>query len=156
MAPTRERTPWLFLAAFCLVFYSTGAACVESFVNYPSWRWIGQGEFLAYHQGIDPLVIRFLALPMLAGFLVTISLLRFRPAQVPGWSVGAALALQLVVLVATVAIHLPIQRQFNTAGFSAPLLDELIATNFWLRRVPYFANAALFVWMMGRALRKAN
>ena len=32
---------WIFALAFALVCYGNGAACVESFVNYPSWRLIG-------------------------------------------------------------------------------------------------------------------
>jgi hypothetical protein len=36
---------WIFLAVFVFVFYGMGAAFVESFVNYPTWRLIGTAEF---------------------------------------------------------------------------------------------------------------
>ncbi len=39
---------WIFLIAFALVFYGTGAAFIESFVNYASWHLIGTDQFIAY------------------------------------------------------------------------------------------------------------
>ena len=33
------------------------------------------------------------------------------------------------------------------------LIDRLISTNFWLRRIPMFINSALFFWMMSLLLR---
>ena len=35
------RAHWIFVIAFALVFYRTGAAFIESFVNYASWHLIG-------------------------------------------------------------------------------------------------------------------
>ena len=37
----------VFMIAFALTFYSTGAAFIESFVNYSSWHLIGPAEFSA-------------------------------------------------------------------------------------------------------------
>ena len=58
---------WIFALAFALVCYGNGAACIESFVNYPSWRLIGASEFTAYHAFIGPRVIAFLVAPALSG-----------------------------------------------------------------------------------------
>ena len=143
---------WIFLTAFALVFYGNGAAFVESFVNYPSWRLIGAGEFLAYHQFIGPRVLAFLVAPALLGTLFTILMLRKRPAAFPAWAVWAAVALQLVVWISTATIQIPMQRELSQHGQSLDLIQRLITTNFWLRRIPYALCAGLFLWMGSRAL----
>jgi len=58
--------------------------------------------------------------------------------------------LQIVVWLSTAAIQWPIQQDLHAHGFSAPLVERLIVTNFWLRRVPYGACAAVFLWMTAR------
>ena len=83
---------WIFALAFVLVCYGNGAACVESFVNYPSWRLIGASEFMAYHAFIGPRVIAFLVAPAMLGTVCTALLLRYRPAAIPLWPVWAAVA----------------------------------------------------------------
>ena len=141
---------WTFTLAFALVCYGNGAACIESFVNYPSWRLIGASEFTAYHAFIGPRVIAFLVAPALSGTLCTALLLRFRPAAIPLWSVWPALALQTVMRLSTATIQWPIQQQLHAHGFSAPLVDRLIETNWWFRRVPYATCALVFLWMATR------
>ena len=144
---------WLFLIAFALVCYGNGAAFIESFVNYPSWHLIGSAEFAPYHHFIAPRVFAFLVAPMLLGTVFTILLLWFRPPQVPSLAVWVAIALQTIVWASTAAIQIPIQVQLSSRGMSLPLLERLIETNFWLRRIPYAACGGLFLWMASRILR---
>ncbi len=143
---------WIFVLAFALVFYGNGAAFIESFVNYPSWHLIGANEFTTYHRFIGPRVIAFLVAPALLGTVMTILLLRFRPTAIPLWSVWVAILLQLVVWVSTAVIQVPIQLQLSAHGASGPLLERLMETNWWFRRLPYAACAGLFLWMASRAI----
>jgi hypothetical protein len=153
--PTATRnSAWLFLITFALTFYGMGAAAVESFVNYPTWPLIGANEFRAYHRALGPLIIGHMVIPMLVATLLTILLLWFRPASIPRWMVWLAIGLQLVVWISTFTIQLPIQGQLSADGLSLPLIDRLRVTSFWLRRVPHFANAFLFLWMMSALLRE--
>jgi len=144
---------WVFLIAFTLVFYGTGAAFIEGFVNYSSWHLIGTAEFTAFHRFISPLVLTFLVAPLLLGTVFTILLLWFRPAAIPIWAVWVAIALQAIVWASTVAIQIPIQIQLSADGLSVALIERLIETNFWLRRVPYAACAGLYLWMASRVMR---
>lgn len=143
---------WIFLIAFALVFYGTGAAFMEGFVNYPSWPLIGTSEFVVYHRFVSPRILGYLVAPLLLGTLFTILMLWRRPAAIPRWAVWAAIVPQVVVWVATVAIQVPIQIQLSDTGGSAALFDRLIVTNFWLRRIPHGITTALFVWMAGRVI----
>jgi hypothetical protein len=81
-------------------------------------------------------------------------MLWLRPAPIPIWSVGLVIALQMVLWVSSVTIQIPIQFKLQTQGLSIPLVDHLILTNWWLRRVPYGITAALFLWMMVTVLGK--
>src|SRR3954464_13898285 len=153
MQATRTASLWLFLVTFALVFYGMGAASVESFVNYPTWPLIGANEFRAYHRALGPLIIGYMVIPLLVMTLLTILLLWFRPAPIPRWMVWLAIGLQLVVWISTFTIQLPIQGQLSADGLSLPLIDRLRVTSFWFRRVPYTANAFLFLWMMSVLLR---
>ena len=153
MQASTKTSIWLFLISFALVFYGMGASFVESFVNYPTWRLIGANEFRAYHQALSPLVIGYMVIPMLITTILTILLLWFRPAPIPRWAIGLAVVLQLIIWVSTVAIQLPIQMQLSRDGLSLPLIERLIFTNFWLRKVPQIINAFLFLWLMSLLMR---
>lgn len=145
------RARWTFVIAFALVFYGTGAAFIESFVNYASWPLIGADEFVAYHRFISPRVLALLVGPLLLGTAFTILMLWSRPAAIPAWAVWAALAAQAIVWVSTVTIQVPIQFQLSEHGLSVALIERLITTNFWMRRIPYAICAGLFLWMAARA-----
>ncbi len=153
METPKNRSAWFFLFTFALVFYGLGAAAVESFVNYPTWRLIGANEFRAYHQALSPLIIGHMVIPLLVATLMTILLLWLRPTAIPRWMVWVAIGLQLAAWVSTFTIQLPIQGQLSADGLSLPLIERLRVTSFWFRRVPYFLNAALFLWMMSLLLR---
>jgi hypothetical protein len=146
----------IFPIAFALVFYTTGAAFIEGFVNYSSWHLIGPSEFVAFHKFITPRIMMFLVVPAAIGTVFSILMLWFRPAPIPIWSVWVVIALQMVLWISSVTIQIPIQLKLQAQGLSIPLVDQLIVTNWWLRRLPYGITAALFLWMMITVLRKGK
>jgi len=143
---------WIFAIAFALVWYGNGAAFIESFVNYSSWHLIGSDEFVAYHRFIGPRVLILLVAPALLGTVFTVQMLWARPAAIPSWAVWAAIVTQAIVWCSTATIQVPIQVQLSAHGRSLELIEWLISTNFWLRRIPYAVSAALFLWMASRAI----
>jgi hypothetical protein len=54
--------------------------------------------------------------------------------------------------VSTATIQVPIQLQLSAHGLSVELIDRLIETNFWLRRIPYAICAGLFLWMAAQVM----
>ena len=153
MKTSNKTSIWLFLITFALVFYGMGASFVESFVNYPTWPLIGANEFRAYHQAFSPLVIGYMVIPLILATILTVLLLWFRPTPLPRWAIWLAVVLQLIPWVSTVAIQFPIQVQLSRDGLSPPLIERLILTNWWLRKVPQIINGLLFLWMMSLLLR---
>lgn len=143
----------LFLFTYTGVFYGMGATFIESFVNYPTWHLIGADEFQAYHQALSPLVIRYMVIPLQVTLILKILLFWFRPAPIPRWAIGLCIVLTLVAWVSTLTIQVPIQLQLSNDGLSVPLIEKLIVTNWWLRRVPLLINNLLFFWMMTLLLK---
>ena len=156
MQASTNKSTWLFLATFILIFYGMGAASVESFVNYPTWPLVGANEFRSFHLALGRLLVPFMVIPMLVATVLTMLLLWLKPAPIPRWVLWLSLALQLVTWVSTAAIQLPIQFELSTNGLSLPLIERLIFTSLWLRRVPHILNAGLFIWMMYLLLRTAD
>lgn len=146
------RSRVIFLAAFTLMCYGTGAAFIESFVNYPSWPLIGPTEFRTFHQFITPRVVGLLVAPMVFGTVCTFVMLWIRPPAVPRWMVWVAGVLQAGMWLSTALIQVPIQLTLSDAGQDLVLLERLIVTNLWYRRVPMALNFGLFLWMALRAL----
>jgi hypothetical protein len=152
MPNTTRSSSWLLLITFALMMYGVGASFVESFVNYPTWRLIGAGEFLSYHHTLGPLVIGFMVVPMLIGTALTVVLAWFRPAGIPAWAIWLSVALQMLIWLSTAFIQIPIQMELSSSGLSLPLIDRLIITNLWFRKLPQVLNTLLFLWMMASQL----
>ena len=136
---------------FALVFYVLGAGYVESFVNYRTWHLIGADQFRAYHHALSPRIIAFLVIPAFSLAIFTFVLIWIRPLEIPRWSAIVSFVLIAVMIISSIAIQIPIQRQLNENGLSVPLIDRLILTD-WLRRIPVTLNAMLFMWMMSKVL----
>jgi hypothetical protein len=142
----------LFMLVFALVFYVTGASFVQSFVNYPTWKLIGASEFTSYHQGMSSLIIKTMVLPWLVEILLTIVLLWLRPRVIPRRAIALALILNLIPLISTITIQIPIQIQLGENGQSLELLNRLVATD-PIRWTPGILRALLYLWMMSLVVR---
>lgn len=94
-----------------------------------------------------------MVVPMLIGTVLTILLAWFRPSVVPRWAIWLSVIFQIIIWTSTAAIQLPIQFQLSNDGLSLPLIDKLIFTNWWYRKIPQILNTLLFAWMMSLLLR---
>jgi hypothetical protein len=146
----------VFTVAFALVFYANGAGAIEGFVNYSSWHLIAAADFVTFHKFLTPRVLAFLVAPTGLATVFSILMLRYRPRSIPAWSVWLVIALQAVLWISSVTIQIPIQLKLESQGLSIPLIDHLIVTNFWLRRVPNIITAVIFLWMMLTVLGKGR
>ncbi|MDQ3687683.1 MAG: hypothetical protein M3430_19075 [Acidobacteriota bacterium] len=145
-----------FITVFALVFYVVGAGFVQSFVNYPTWKLIGADEFKTYHNGMSPLIIKFMVLPWLLEIVLTISLLWLRPQIIPRRAVVvAALMLNAVTAISTLMVQSPIQIQLGDSGLSVELLDRLLETDS-IRAAASVLKAFLYLWMMSLVVRNSD
>jgi hypothetical protein len=147
----------LLCVVAAVTFFVTGSGMLEGHAVYPSWRTLATFDgFAGYHAEYGQALLPFLPVPLLLSTIGTGWLIFRRPAGVPrGWVI-AALACQLIVLIVTVVLALPIQAELATPGHSpdeiVALVDRLIAINY-LREIPGLAVAAGFVGMVLLAIR---
>ena len=136
----------LFLLLFAVAFFQTGVHASQAFINYPAWRFISAESFPAYHHDMTPRAGRWGLLPRLVELLLGVAVLRFRPAPLRRGPILFALVLALVALISTIAIQRPIHAQLESLGNRPELLARLQETN-WLRLLPEWTRAALYLWM---------
>lgn len=137
----------LFVAAFALSLYCVGGGAIEGFVTYPTWPHVGAAEFKGFHRVVDPRVIGWLVVPFVAATLATAALIPFGPERLPRWMPAAALTLQAITWIATLAVEVPIQRRLSRDGYSKPLLERMMRVDRLFRQLPNLALALLFVGM---------
>lgn len=144
-----------FMFVFALVFYVTGAAFVESFVNYPTWKLVGFNEFKSYHNALSPLIIKFMVLPWLLEIGLIVALFWLRPRVVPIWMITLSLIMNLIILASTALIQIPIQIELGEKGLSHHAIDKLLETD-PIRWTSGIICALLYLWMMARVVRSAD
>ena len=135
----------LLSVAFALTFYTLGATFFESFVNYRTWHLIDQGSFHRYHEALTTLVVRVMLVPILIYFLVTISLVVWPPPSLTRTRLGISVTLQLVAIVSSIAVQIPLQMQLRELGPTEDLLTRLMWTDLAFRKLPLAANATLWL-----------
>jgi hypothetical protein len=140
-----------------LTFFVTGSGMLEGHAVYPSWRTLAAFEsFAAYHAEYGQALLPWLPIPLVISTIGTGWLVFRRPAGVSRGLVIAALSGQLIVVIVTAVLALPLQARLATPGHSpdeiVALVDRLIAVNY-LREIPGLAVAAAFVGMLVVAIR---
>jgi len=140
MAAKTNISTIIFSVYILLSFYVLGGGIVNSLVSYRTWRMVGENEFPAFHQVDSKLIIPLFVIFFLLSFVPQALLFWFRPAVVSKKLVWLALLLNLVALVSTITIQIPIQAQLDKK-FSMELIDRLISTDMLYRRIPMFLLA---------------
>ena len=133
-------------------FYVFGGGIVNSLVAYRTWRWVGPEEFPKFHQVDSELIIPLFVIFFFISFIPQVLLFWFRPTVVPKWMVWLALLFNLVVLISTITIQIPIQTQLDKS-FSLELIEKLISSDMIYRRIPMFLLAIINFAMLYRVVK---
>ena len=144
----------LLVMFFALFFYQWGAANLEGFLNYPLLRDIG--ELISKDDWIStrtPKIFPLLVIPFGLSILVTITLAFLAPPFVPRGVIYFILALQVVIAGSTILVQGPIQFQLNS-GFDRAVVDRLITTDFWLRKVHLQVEGMLVIYVLWRVVAR--
>jgi hypothetical protein len=132
----------VFSLYILLAFYVFGGGIVNSLVGYRTWRWVGESEFPKFHQTDSTLIIPLFVIFFFLSFIPQILLFWFRPPVISKWLVCLALACNLIALVSTIGVQIPIQKELDQK-FSLALIERLISTDFIFRRVPMLLMAVI-------------
>jgi hypothetical protein len=144
----------VFSIYILLAFYVFGGGIVNALVAYKTWRAVGPQEFVKFHSIDAALIIPLFVIFFFLSFIPQILLFWFRPVAVPKGLVWIALLLNLVVLVSTVMVQIPLQNEL-AKGFSSRALEKLISTDFMYRRIPMFFLAAVNFAMLYKVVKQS-
>jgi len=145
----------VFSLYILLVFYVFGAGIINSLVSYRTWRWVGEKEFPKFHQIDSSLIIPLFVIFYFISFIPQILLFWFRPLIIPKGLVWLALFFNLITLISTIAIQIPIQTELDKK-FSLDLIERLISTDLIFRRIPMLLMAATNFVMLYRVVNHSN
>jgi len=145
----------IFSTYILLSFYVFGGGIVNSLVSYRTWLWVGAEEFPKFHQVDSELIIPLFVIFFFLTFIPQILLFWFRPVVIPKSLVWLAFLLNLVALISTITIQIPIQTQLNTS-FSVELIEKLISTDMIYRRIPMFLMAIINFSMLYMVVNRSN
>ncbi|MEO6253124.1 MAG: hypothetical protein ABIO79_07465 [Ferruginibacter sp.] len=145
----------VFSIYILLSFYVFGGGIVNSLVAYRTWRWVGPEEFPKFHHVDSQLIIPLFVIFFFLSFIPQILLFWFRPPAIPKWMIMVALLFNLIALVSTITVQIPIQAKLDQA-FSADLIEKLISTDMIWRRIPMFLLAITNFSMLYMVVRRSN
>lgn len=145
----------IFSIYMAISFYVFGGGVVNSMVAYRTWRMVGPAEFPEFHHIDSKFIFPFFVGFFFLSFIPQILLFWFRPIVVPKWMVFLALLLNLIVLISTITIQIPIQIKLDDA-FSLPLINKLIDTDLIFRRIPMLLLAAINFAMLYKVVKQSN
>lgn len=155
MASKHKISTIVFTVYILLSFYVFGGGIVNSLVAYKTWRAVGEKEFPAFHQIDSSLILPLFVAFFLLTFIPQILLFWFRPSVIPRTLVFLALLFNLICLVSTIFIQIPIQIELDKK-FSLELIDRLISTDFMYRRIPMFLMAIINFIMLYKVVKQSS
>ena len=155
MAKKNKISNVVFSVYILLAFYVFGGGIVNSLVAYRTWRAVGTNEFPEFHQIDSSLIIPLFVIFFFLSFIPQILLFWFRPVVISRWLVWAALFFNLITLVSTITIQIPIQVELDKR-FSLELIDRLISTDFIYRRIPMLLLAIINFIMLYKVVNYSS
>ena len=155
MANKNKISTIVFSVYVLLAFYVFGGGIVNSLVAYRTWRAVGANEFPEFHQIDSSLIIPLFVIFFFLSFIPQILLFWFRPMVISRWLVWLALLFNLITLVSTITIQIPIQVELDKR-FSLELIERLISTDFIYRRIPMLLLAIINFIMLYKVVKNSG
>ncbi len=142
----------VFSIYILLAFYVLGGGIVNSLVGYRTWREVGTNEFPQFHQVDSKLIIPLFVIFFFLTFIPQVLLFWFRPLIIAKWMVWIALVFNLIALISTITIQIPIQKELDSK-FSSVLIERLISTDMIYRRIPMLLMAIVNFTMLYKVVK---
>ncbi len=155
MANKNKISTIVFSVYILLAFYVFGGGIVNSLVAYRTWRAVGANEFPQFHHIDSSLIIPLFVVFFFLSFIPQILLFWFRPMVISRWLVWLALLFNLITLVSTITIQIPIQVELDKK-FSLELINRLISTDFIYRRIPMLLMAIINFIMLYKVVKYSS
>ena len=149
---TSRHGHWITPVFIALAFYGIGAAMMDSFVVYHTWKFVGESEFSTMHKESGSRIVPFFVLPMLLMTVFLILQFWHRPISITRKHVWAMLICTIIPWLSSAFIQIPMQVKLDN-GKDQVLLQQLISTD-WIRVIPSWILAVLVFAMIKGIISK--
>jgi hypothetical protein len=146
MTTTYRFSLMLFLLFCLLSFYSFGTAMMDYFMLYPSRFFVGENEFVQYHQFLESTIMPISVFPFLAIIVMNILIFWFRPPYVSKNLLWISCACLIIDLLSTVLIQAPWNFELSE-GKNIALMEKITNTN-WLRVILESSQVIVVFFML--------
>ncbi len=154
--PDKNKLSTIVFSVYILLsFYVFGGGIVNSLVAYRTWQAVGPNEFPEFHQIDSSLIIPLFVVPIFLSYIPQVLLLWFRPRIIPKGLVWLGLLFNLVALISTITIQIPIQVDLDKR-FSLELIERLISTDMIYRKIPMILLAITNFIMLFKVVKDSN
>ncbi len=146
---------WTLVACAAVNFYLLGVMVLFAAVVYPQFGSVDRTAFPFLYAsfngriGLPVVVFEFAAL------VLTLALYAFRPAELPLWSVHAAVAFGVAYFAITFGLHLPSHRALAGGDNSVKALGPLLSSQ-WARTVVQMLRAGLLSWALTASMGRGG
>jgi len=147
---TTKHARWTTPVFFGLAFYTFGAAMMDSFVVYHTWRFVGDTEFVKMHIASGSRIVPFFVIPTLVMTVFLILQFWHRPKAVSRTLVWIALFSTIIPWLSSAFIQIPMQIELDK-GKNEELLNLLILTD-WIRVIPTFVLVIVVFTMVKKSI----
>ena len=134
----------LFTTLLC--WYSLGVSVLLQFVAYPSYKLVGDKEFVPFHVFFGKKLLIASVMPMILTNLLTFILVFYHPDTVPMGLVYITAICSGIILFTTMKYEVPKHQELDKVGKSEAGIDYLIQNN--LPRTICWTVAALSLGYM--------
>jgi hypothetical protein len=139
---------WVFIALFTLAFYTAGTDFVEKLLNYPSWLYVSENEWMSFRLAVKSIALVWIyLLPAFLPLLLLILMFWFRPVTIKKQTVVIYLGLYLFISIITSIYFVPKLQIPLDKTYSRILIEQLTKMDFPLRFFPALITYALATFM---------
>ena len=152
-----KRGLWLQFAVAAFSWYNAGVVWLIQFACYPLWPYVGQDEFLKYHEVWWHTTWAAVFIPSALGAVGSVLLVRLALPELPRWAMWVGLGIQAAIQLVTAVWLSPLDRNVVAwaGGLNFPVYEQLRGVN-WLRIALVTGYALLTYWMLSRSIWRAR
>jgi hypothetical protein len=156
---TKSALTDLCLTAYLiLVWFVSGVTLLQGWGNYPTWLDMGpmmsNEDFMRLREAHYWLIYPLAVIPGMASVVLNAVLVFLKPPGISRPLLIALLILTIGISVATIVIQIPLQDQIDAKGYDREVIQRLIDTDLWTRKIPGLISMAGFAVVLFQAVRR--
>jgi hypothetical protein len=141
-----------------LTWFVSGVTLLQGWGNYPTWLDMGpmmsNEDFKRLREAHYWIIYPLAVFPGMVALVLNVILVILRPPGISWSLLIAGLMIGLVIAIATFTAQVPLQDQIDANGYDRAVIQKLIDTDLWTRKIPGLIGMALTAVLTWQAVRR--